>query len=117
MPANARRTGWLNAAVAAEIRALLGARNWKQIDLSQAAGLPKATVSSLLSEKSVIDLTQLSDIADALEMSPDDIVVAAIDRAQSEHLAYHRDGTSTAEHATFGRAADERIAEVRRSGQ
>ncbi|MFI6215683.1 helix-turn-helix domain-containing protein [Nocardia brasiliensis] len=74
MATNARETGWLTEAVAAEIRALLGYRKMKQIDLSRATGIHKATLSAMLRAQAAIDIEQLAAMADALDVDPGEIM-------------------------------------------
>lgn len=93
MATNARGRGWLTQAVTAEIRAQLGYRKWKQIDLSRATGIHKATISSILADKSALDLNQLAEIAEALNMDPSEITDAAERRAREKDSVYRADGT------------------------
>lgn len=77
MATNARETGRLSEAVAAEIRALLGLRKWKQVDLSRESKIPKATLSSLLGARTPIYVDQLAAMAVALDVGPDDVLHTA----------------------------------------
>lgn len=95
MATNARETGPLSEAVAAELRALLGLRKWKQVDLSNATGIPKATLSSLLGARTVIDIEQLALMARALGVDPGTALSDAWDRIQLGHAddVYLPDGS------------------------
>lgn len=93
MATNARKTGWLTDAVAAEIRALMGREDWSQRDLSRATGIPQPTISSVLSAKTAFDLEQLDAIARALGSTPDRIMRAADTRdANALNEVYTPDG-------------------------
>ncbi|MCM6776230.1 helix-turn-helix domain-containing protein [Nocardia sp. CDC159] len=77
MAANAREAGWFTRAVASQLRAQLGVRKLRQADLVRATGIPKATLSSLLSGDTAIDLEQMRKIANALGIEVADIWTAA----------------------------------------
>lgn len=113
MATNARGTGWLNIAVTAEIRAQLGYRKWKQIDLSRATGMHKATISSILADKSTLDLNQLAKIAEALHMDPSEITDAAERRARDNKI-YRPDGSLDPADTKAVPESDEHIEELER---
>lgn len=62
--------GGLNAAVAAEIRAILARRGWKQSQLAQRLGVQEMWVSRRLRGINAITVDDLERIADALGIKP-----------------------------------------------
>jgi transcriptional regulator with XRE-family HTH domain len=62
--------GDLNAAVAAEIRAILARRRWRQTQLAERLGVHEMWVSRRLRGVNAITVDDLERIADALGMKP-----------------------------------------------
>ncbi len=64
------RAGRLNAAVAAEVRAIIARRGWRQSTLAERLGENEMWVSRRLRGKQAITLGDLERIADALSIKP-----------------------------------------------
>lgn len=70
----------LAAAVAEQLRAERAAKRWTYKDLANAAGMTEQTVMRYLTEKRDIPLPEFAALADALNLSPVDIINRAIER-------------------------------------
>lgn len=68
----------VSGAVAAEIRSIMGRRLIKPVQLADAAGFPRSTMSNLLNGKAAMDLDQLARICRVLGIQPGDVMAAAM---------------------------------------
>lgn len=78
-------TGGLNAAVAAEIRAILARRGWKGSTLAARLDVSEMWVSRRLRGAKAIDVDDLERIADALGMKPVNLLGLAEQSASQEN--------------------------------
>lgn len=105
----------LNAAVAAELRAELAARGWSQKDLASASGVPQVSSQRYLKPSRHIDTGVLEELAEALDLSPEEVMLAAVRRLDRERGNPLRHLTA-AEVAELDAARTEGRAKVARSG-
>lgn len=75
-------TGRFSAAVVVQRQAERGAKGWTYGDLAAAAGMTEQSVMRYLTSKRDMRLTDLGDMARALDLAPDELVSRAVARAQ-----------------------------------
>ena len=80
MTTSTRAAGGLNEAVAGEIRAELARRQWSQVELATRMGVDQMWLSRRLRAVKPLTLTEFEAIAQALGLTPADLMGAAARR-------------------------------------
>ena len=83
-----REPGALNRAVAGEIRAELARRQWSQTELATRMGVDQMWLSRRLRAVKPLTLTEFEAIAEALEMTPAELMAAAVGRVRQTTRQY-----------------------------
>jgi transcriptional regulator with XRE-family HTH domain len=76
----------IQAAMAAQIKAEIAVRDWKQPELAKRAGIPTSTLHRYLSGERDIPLPAFADIADALSLSYVELAARAQRRLNGEQV-------------------------------
>lgn len=79
--------GYLNEAVAGEIRAELARRQWSQVELASKLGEDQMWLSRRLRATKPLTLTEFEAIARVLEIAPSELLARAIKAAAPTTLA------------------------------
>lgn len=88
MKTPSRDPGVLNRAVAGEIRAELARRQWSQAELASKMGVDQMWLSRRLRAVKPLTLTEFEAIAEALEMTPAELMAAAVGRVRQTTRQY-----------------------------
>lgn len=75
-----RTASGLNEAVAGEIRAELARRQWSQVELATKLGVDQMWLSRRLRATKALTLTEFEAIAQVLDLSPAELIAAALGR-------------------------------------
>lgn len=70
----------LQSAVATEIRIELAARQWKQVDLAERAGVTRETLNRYMRNKVGMPMSAFASLSRALGISPDELLARAMNR-------------------------------------
>jgi transcriptional regulator with XRE-family HTH domain len=76
----------IQAAMAAQIKAEIAAKDWKQPDLAQASGIPTSTLHRYLAGQRDIPLPAFAEIANALGLSMLELATRAQRRLDGENV-------------------------------
>lgn len=76
----------IQAAMAAQIKAEIAVKDWKQRDLAQASGIPTSTLHRYLAGQRDIPLPAFAEIANALGLSMLELAARAQRRLDGENV-------------------------------